>query len=191
VSSGDLLREAVQQKTPPGVEAKKFMDSGLLVPDALVLGMVEERIGRPDCDSGFLLDGFPRTEAQAAALDELLRSVGAPLDHVVALAVDTPELLARLGGRRSCSHCDAVYHLRFNPPAVEGKCDGCGSALVVRDDDREETVRERLDVFSEQTAPLIDRYRGEGLLREVAGSGTTEEVTERILGAIGAGGGRA
>ena len=142
ISSGDLLREAVTGLTELGLEARSYMDVGDLVPDELVLGMIEKRIGGTDCAPGFLLDGFPRTQAQAAALGDMLNARGGPLEHVVALAVDRTEVVERLAGRRICPDCGRLYHVRFEAPQNEGRCDDCGTELVVRDDDREETVRQ-------------------------------------------------
>jgi len=186
ISSGDLLRDAVSNETSLGKQAKEFMNSGRLVPDELVLGMMRERIEQPDCAGGFLLDGFPRTVAQAESLASMLDAKGAPLDHVVALVVDREEIVARLGGRRSCSGCGRLFHVTFDPPAVAEKCDDCGAPLSIRDDDREETVRERLAVYEEQTAPLLDFYSQRGLLRAVDGLGPQTEISARIAAAMGA-----
>lgn len=186
ISSGDLLRDAVSRETPLGTQAKEFMSSGRLVPDELVLGMMRERIEQPDCAGGFLLDGFPRTVAQAESLAAMLDAKDSPLDHVVALVVDREEIVARLSGRRSCAGCGRLFHVTFDPPKEEGKCDACASALLVRDDDREETVRERLAVYEEQTAPLMDFYSERGLLRKVDGLGRQDEIASRISSAMGA-----
>lgn len=185
ISSGDLLREAVTGLTELGLEARSYMDVGDLVPDELVLGMIEKRIGGTDCAPGFLLDGFPRTQAQAAALGDMLNARGGPLEHVVALAVDRTEVVERLAGRRICPDCGRLYHVRFEAPQNEGRCDGCGTELVVRDDDREETVRQRVAVYENRTAPLIEFYRQEGILHEVNGSGSQADVRGRILEAVG------
>lgn len=184
ISSGDLLREAVEKGTELGKKAKGFMDSGALVPDELVLGLIAQRIGRSDCQRGFLLDGFPRNVAQGKALEAMLAESGCPLDHVVALEVPRAAIIERLSGRRLCPGCGRLYHVKFDPPAGEGKCDDCGKALLVRDDDREETVAKRLDVYEQQTAQLLDFYRNEGLLRLVVGSGTPQEVADRIRAAV-------
>lgn len=185
ISSGDLLREAVTGLTELGLEARSYMDVGDLVPDELVLGMIEKRIGGTDCAPGFLLDGFPRTQAQAAALGDMLNARGGPLEHVVALAVDRTEVVERLAGRRICPDCGRLYHVRFEAPQNEGRCDDCGTELVVRDDDREETVRQRVAVYENRTAPLIEFYRQEGILHEVNGSGSQADVRGRILEAVG------
>lgn len=184
ISSGDLLRDAVGRGTDLGRRAKEFMDSGRLVPDELVLGMMQERFGQPDCAQGFLLDGFPRTVAQAETLCSLLDGRQWSLDHVVALVVDRDEIVARLSGRRSCPGCGSLYHVRFNPPKVDGKCDGCGADVVVREDDHEETVRERLAVYEEQTAPLLEFYEARGLLRRIDGKGGRDDIGARIVSAL-------
>jgi adenylate kinase len=184
ISSGDLLRDAVGRGTELGRRAKEYMDSGRLVPDELVLGMMQERFDQPDCGAGFLLDGFPRTVAQAEALCELLQGRGWPLDHVVALVVDRDEIVARLSGRRSCPGCGRLYHVRFDPPQTQDRCDDCGATLIVRDDDREETVRERLTVYEDQTAPLLDFYEERGLLRRVDGLGNRNDIGARIADAL-------
>ncbi|RMF24315.1 MAG: adenylate kinase [Deltaproteobacteria bacterium] len=185
VSTGDLLREAVEQGTELGRKAKSYMDEGKLVPDDLVLGLVRERLDRADCRGGFLLDGFPRTVAQAEALEKLLAERGEHLDHVVSLAVAEDEIVARLSGRRVCPDCGRLYHIRFSPPARDGHCDDCGASLVVRDDDREETIRKRLEVYARETAPLLDFYAGRGLLVEVDGNEEPDEVWNRVQAAVG------
>ena len=180
VSTGDLLREAVEQGTELGRKAKSYMDAGRLVPDELVLGLVRERLSRADCDDGFLLDGFPRTVAQAEALEKALEERGQSLDHVVSLAVAEDEIVARLSGRRICPD-----HIQFSPPERDGSCDECGAALVVRDDDREETIRKRLEVYARETAPLLDYYARRGLLVEVDGNEDPDEVWRRVEAAVG------
>jgi len=160
------------------------MDDGKLVPDEVVIGIVTERLQEPDCNQGFILDGFPRTVAQADALQENLRELGKELDRVIALQVDTEALVERLTGRRTCKSCGRGYHVKFDPPAVEGRCDACGGELYQRDDDREETIRKRLEVYERQTAPLIDYYRNAGLLIEVDGMQQIEEVRETLLAAL-------
>ena len=180
ISSGDLLRDAVSGETELGKQAQEYMTSGRLVPDELVLGMMRERIEQPDCTVGFLLDGFPRTVAQAEALEVMLAEKQAPLDHVVALVVDREEIVLRLAGRRSCSGCGRLYHEQFDPPADAEHCDDCGDKLTIRDDDREETVRERLTVYEDQTAPLLKFYRNLGLLRAVDGLGPRDAISARI-----------
>ena len=187
ISSGDLLRDAVARGTELGKSAKAYMDKGELVPDELVLGMIRERLAADDARGGWMLDGFPRTVAQAHGLDGLLGANGAGLEHVVSLRVPKDDVVARLGGRRNCSKCGRLYHVRFQPPKKEGVCDVCGGALVTRKDDEEGTIRARLDVYERQTAPLLDFYRSRGLLREIDGAIAPAEVSDRILAALGAG----
>ncbi len=180
ISTGDILREAVKEGTPLGKEAKKYMDEGKLVPDEVVVGIVRERLKEPDCTKGFILDGFPRTIPQAEALDKTLQEMGKGIDHVLSLEVDREELVRRLSGRRTCKRCGAMYHIIFDPPKKDGVCDRCGGELYQRDDDKEETIRERLRVYEEQTAPLIEYYRKKGLLRPIDGVGKIEEIFARI-----------
>ncbi len=184
VATGDMLREAVAGGTPLGREAKRFMDSGALVPDEVVIGLVDERLARPDAAGGYVLDGFPRTVAQAEALDGLLRRRGQDLDRVVFFDVPRDELIRRLTGRRVCRQCGAAFHLVSAPPKAPGRCDQCGGALYQREDDAETTVARRLDVYQTQTAPLLDYYRRRGLLVQVAGEGPVEEVADRIRRAV-------
>ena len=182
VSTGDIFRAAVKEGTPMGLKAKEYMDKGELVPDDVVVGVVEERMAKPDLDGGFMLDGFPRTLPQAEALDGLLAGMGKPLDHAILVDVPDDELMKRLTGRRTCrnSGCGKMYHVMFNPPKKEGVCDACGSELYQRDDDSEATIRERLNVYAEQTAPLIDYYADKGLLRRVEGVGPIDEIFQSI-----------
>ena len=184
ISTGDILRAAVKELTPMGVKAKGFMDSGALVPDAVVIGIVEERLAQEDCAKGFILDGFPRTVPQADALKQVLTGMGRSIDHVVSLSVDKGELLKRLTGRRACSKCGAGYHVEFAPPKTAGLCDACSGELVQREDDKEETILRRLAVYEEQTAPLIAYYAAGGLLRSVDGLGTVEGIQSDILSRI-------
>ncbi len=186
ISTGDLLRAAVAQHTPLGKEAKQFMDRGDLVPDNVVIGLVEEKIGTPDCDKGFILDGFPRTVAQADTLGTLLAEKGLSLDRVVHFVIPREEVINRLSGRRSCSQCPEVYHVEFVPPKREGVCDECGGELVQRSDDRKETVESRLTVYEEQTFPLIDYYREKNVLAELNGSGSVDDVQERLVALLSA-----
>ena len=186
ISSGDLLREAVARDTELGRAAKIFMDRGDLVPDELVLGMIRERMSRPDCRKGWLLDGFPRTVAQAEVLDRQLKSNGNALQHVVSLAVSRDDVVTRLSGRRTCAKCGRLYHVKFSPPTTPGRCDECGSELKTRRDDEEATIRARLDVYERQTAPLLDYYRNRGLLREIDGTAAPAEVSRRIFDSVGA-----
>lgn len=180
ISTGDAFRLAMSQGTPLGVQAKKFVDQGLLVPDEITNGIVKERLEKPDCDNGFLLDGFPRTIAQAEALDEMLASMGKRIDHVINLKVDRDLLLGRLTGRRICKSCGSTYHVLFNPPKVDGVCDKCSGELYQRSDDTEEKVGTRLDEYSNKTAPLLKYYENKGLLREVDGQKDIDEVTAEI-----------
>jgi adenylate kinase len=181
ISTGDLLRAAVAQHTPLGKEAKQFMDRGDLVPDNVVIGLVEEKVGTPECAKGFILDGFPRTVPQADTLGTLLTTKELSLDRVVHFVVPREEVINRLSGRRSCSQCPAVYHVEFVPPKRDGVCDECGGELVQRSDDRKETVESRLTVYEEQTSPLIDYYRKNNVLAELNGSGSVDDVHERLL----------
>jgi adenylate kinase len=183
ISSGDLLRESAAHGSSVGKKAKEFMDRGQLVPDEVVLDLIKSRVSKPDCEGGFVLDGFPRNPAQAEKLQEVLGGRGG-VDHVIALEVPVQTIVGRLSGRRTCSNCGKLYHTSFNPPAVEGRCDACGSELFVRDDDRESTVRERLSVYARQTEPLMGYYAGQGLLRRVDGEKSTHQVTEKILAVV-------
>jgi adenylate kinase len=184
VATGDMLREALAAGAPLGLEAKRYMDQGALVPDEVVIGLVDERLSRSDAGPGYVLDGFPRTVAQAEALDALLRRRRQELDRVVFFDVSRDELLRRLTGRRVCRQCGTAYHLVSAPPKAEGRCDQCGGELYQRDDDRESTVARRLDVYQTQTAPLLDYYRRRGLLVRVAGEGPVEQVAEAIQKAV-------
>jgi len=187
VASGDLFREAIAAGTSLGRQAKGYMDRGELVPDDIVVRMILERIGRPDCAAGVVLDGFPRTEAQAEALDRALVAQGKQVN--AALELDVPEavVLERLTRRRICRNCQAPYHMEYSPPAQEGVCDRCGGDLYQREDDGEATVRHRLQVYAEQTAPLLSCYRQRSILRRVSGTGEMDEVAERLVRALGRG----
>lgn len=180
ISTGDLLREAVREGTPLGRQAQSYMDKGELVPDQLVTAMVAERLRRADCAGGFILDGFPRTIAQAEALASELSHHKEQLDAVISVNVPRAELIERLSGRRVCSQCGAMYHERFDPPQRAGVCNRCQGTLYQRSDDNPETVNARLEVYERATAPLLSYYRGKGLLHEIDGSGTPEEVFRRI-----------
>lgn len=180
ISTGDLLREAVRNKTPLGIEAKKCMDEGQLVPDAVVIGIVRDKIGQPGCAKGFILDGFPRTVVQAEELGKMLTAYGLKLDRVVNFEVPREDVIRRLSGRRSCSKCQAVFHVDFAPPAKTEICDRCGGALIQRSDDKQETVEARFKVYEDQTAPLIAYYRGQGLLSTLDASGSVDLVYERL-----------
>jgi len=184
VSTGDILRGAVKEQSPMGIKAKEFMDAGALVPDEVVVGIVRERLAKPDCVTGFILDGFPRTVAQADALKGTLGEMGKKIEHVVSIVVDNEELLQRITGRRTCRSCGRGFHISFDPPKKEGICDECGGELYQRDDDSEETMRNRLNVYDRQTAPLIDYYKKESLLRTVQGTGSIEDIQQSILKVI-------
>jgi adenylate kinase len=180
ISTGDAFRAAMSQGTPLGVEAKSYVDKGLLVPDEITNGIVRDRLAQPDCNPGFLLDGFPRTIAQAESLDVMLHQLDKKIDVVFNLVVDRSLLLARLTGRRICKSCGATYHVMFNPPSREGVCDKCSGELYQRSDDTEEKVGTRLDEYSNKTAPLLDYYRNKGILREVNGEQDIHQVTAEI-----------
>jgi adenylate kinase len=185
ISTGDMLREAVKNQTQLGMEAKKFMDAGQLVPDEVVIGLVKERMTKPDTDKGFMLDGFPRTVPQAEELDKVLADLNKPIDHVVSIEVANEELMGRLTGRRTCKACGAGFHVIFDPPKEEGKCDKCSGELYQRDDDNEATVSNRLKVYDSSTKPLIDYYQGKGLLRPVDGVGAIDEIFGRVKAVLG------
>ncbi|UCF31223.1 MAG: adenylate kinase [bacterium] len=184
ISTGDILRGAVRDGTPLGLEAKGFMDRGELVPDRVVIGIIAERLREDDAQRGFILDGFPRTIPQAEALEEILTELGRNIDHVVSIDVDDEELVRRLTGRRMCKGCGESFHMVFNPPRTEGVCDSCRGELYQRDDDNEETIRQRLKVYNDQTSPLIDFYRGLGKLREINGTRTPPEIFSDIVSTL-------
>ncbi len=181
ISSGDLLRAAVKKKTPLGVQAKRFMDRGELVPDEVLLGTIEELLRQDDTRNGFILDGFPRTVVQVDALRALLNGMGGQIDHVISFQVPREELVKRLSGRRTCRECGTMYHIIFDPPRNAGVCNRCNGELYQRDDDQEDTIIARLEVYERQTAPVLSKYRERGLLREIDGVGSQEQVFERIL----------
>lgn len=185
ISTGDILRAAVREGTALGVEARGFMDRGELVPDRVVIGIIAERLKEDDADKGFILDGFPRTIPQAEALGEILDELGRNIDHVISIDVDDEELVTRLTGRRMCKSCGESFHVVFNPSAKEGVCDRCGGELYQRDDDREETIRQRLAVYRDQTQPLINYYEKQGKVRRIDGTGSIEEIFSRVIGAVG------
>ena len=180
LATGDMLREAVAAGSPLGREAKDYMDRGALVPDDVIIRMMGERLGRADARRGFILDGFPRTIAQAEALGKLLKDLGLTLDTVVYFDVSEPELLRRLTGRRVCRTCGHTYHLVSNPPKRPGVCDACGGELYQREDDSEATVRNRLDVYRRQTSPLLDYYRQRQMLTTVSGEGLVATIRDAI-----------
>jgi adenylate kinase len=186
ISTGDILRSAVRDGTPMGARAKAYMDSGALVPDEVVVGIVCERLQQSDCTSGFILDGFPRTVAQADALRMTLMQMNYPLQAVISLVVDEEVLVERLTGRRACRSCGMGYHVNFSPSQHPSRCDACGTELYQRDDDREETIRHRLSVYREQTAPLIDYYGEQGLLFNVDGMEDILIVQDEIAAILSA-----
>jgi adenylate kinase len=184
ISTGDILRQAVADGTPLGKEAKSYMDKGELVPDSVVLGLVEERLKQEDCKKGYILDGFPRNTAQAEALDGILGKLGMSLSAAISVDVPKEDLMKRLTGRRTCKSCGQMYNVHFSPPSKEGACDKCSGELFHRDDDREETIKKRLDVYDAQTAPLIDYYSGKGILKGIEGTGSIDEIFAKMCSAV-------
>jgi adenylate kinase len=184
LSTGDMLREAVAAHTEVGLNAKQYMDRGELVPDGVIIALVRDRVQRPDCGKGFILDGFPRTIPQAEALDGMLAELTMPLGGVVAFTVSEDELVRRLGGRRTCG-CGASYHVVNKPPKSEGVCDKCGASLIVREDDQPDAIRRRLQVYKEKTEPLIAYYRGTGILKEVDAAAGMDEVRASVSRSLG------
>jgi adenylate kinase len=184
ISTGDIFRANVTAGTPLGVEAKRYMDGGQLVPDEVTINMVRERLAEGDAGDGFLLDGFPRTVPQAAALDKLLADLGVGLDLVLELVVDDDEVIRRLSGRRTCRGCSKIWHIVFDAPVVEGICDRCGGVLYQRDDDKADTVAERLRVYARDTSPLVDFYGAQGKLVGIDATGPVEDVTVRATDAL-------
>ncbi len=180
ISTGDMFRQAVREGTPLGKEAQSYMERGQLVPDRVTIGIVRERLGKADCDGGFLLDGFPRTVPQAEALDAMLKSMGRMIDHVIYIQVGESELIRRLSGRRICGDCGATYHIVFAPPRQEGRCDRCNGLLYQREDDREETVAERLKVNLAQQEQLLKYYDAQGYLRTINGELPIQQVKSQI-----------
>lgn len=178
ISTGDILRANVKEGTELGRKAKEFMNAGKLVPDTVIIDMMRDRLQEPDCANGFILDGFPRTVPQAEALDRLLGDLELKLDASILFNVDDEIVVERLSGRRMCRQCGTIYHATFHPTKVEGVCDACGGEIYQRDDDREEVIRNRLSVYHDQTAPLIDYYREKGLLKDVDASGSSDAVLE-------------
>lgn len=185
IATGDILRKAVAEGSDLGQKAQSYMDAGDLVPDEIMVGIIRDRLQDPDAQKGYILDGFPRTVAQADALDSMLSDIGQVLDAVVHIQVDKETLVQRLSGRLICRDCGATYHVQFGPPAQEGVCDRCGGELYQREDDQEETVRSRLDVFEERTQPLVDYYRRQGIYAAIEGDRAPEEVQDEILRTIG------
>lgn len=184
ISTGDILRAAVKDGTPMGLKAKEFMEAGKLVTDEIVIGIMQDRLKQSDCQNGFILDGFPRTVAQAEALDAMLSDLKMPLDKVLALTVPDEELLKRLTGRRTCKSCGQMFHVVFDPPKKEGVCDKCGGELYQRADDNEETIKNRLSVYHSQTSPLLDYYSKKGLLSEIDGTSSPDEIFSKILAVL-------
>ena len=179
ISTGDILREAVKQGTELGMEAKGYMDRGALVPDELIIGLMNERLGSDDCQNGYILDGFPRTLDQARSLDKIV-----DLDIVLSMDVSEDELMTRLTGRRTCTKCGAIFHLAYQPPKTDGICDKCSGELFQRDDDNEATVKNRLETYNSQTAPVLDYYTRKGLIREVDGNEDISVVRDRVMRAL-------
>lgn len=180
LSTGDMLRGAISQGTKLGLEAKSFMDKGMLVPDTVVIGLIAERIGASDCTNGFILDGFPRTIPQAEALDVMLKKVGRAVDQVILFEIEDQELVTRLSGRRTCSKCGAMYHVVTLKPKKDGTCDVCGSALIQRDDDKPEVIKKRLSVYHEQTAPVAGYYQNQQKLARLNAAQGFDEVASAL-----------
>jgi adenylate kinase len=185
ISTGDLFRFNVGQGTPLGVEAKKYMDAGQLVPDEITINMVRQRLAEPDATDGFLLDGFPRNVPQAEVLDDMLKELGVKIDVVLELVVEDDEVIRRLSGRRTCRGCGKIWHVEFDPTTVDGVCDRCDGHLFQRDDDKPETIAKRLEVYHEQTEPLVDFYSAQGKLVGIDATGPVEDVTDRAIDALG------
>ena len=186
ISTGDIFRANIKNGTDLGKKAKEYMDQGLLVPDELTCDLVMDRIQQDDCKNGFVLDGFPRTIPQAEALDAALTKIGEKMDYAIDVDVPDENIVSRMSGRRACLDCGATYHIVSLPPKTEGKCDHCGSDLVLRDDDKPETVQKRLTVYHEQTQPLIDYYKNQGILKSVDGTQPMESVFTAITDILGA-----
>jgi adenylate kinase len=180
ISTGDILREAVKNQTSLGKEAKSFMDAGGLVPDSIVVGIIRERLQEDDCAKGYILDGFPRTVPQADELKKALGEMGQSIDSVLSIVVENEELIGRLTGRRTCKECGTGYHIMYKKPEKDGTCDQCQGPLFQRDDDKEETIKNRLAVYNEQTEPLIQYYEKDGALVEIQGTGSIDEIFGRI-----------
>jgi adenylate kinase len=185
ISTGDILRKAVAEQSPLGKEAADYLNRGALVPDDVIVKLVAERLKQKDCETGFILDGFPRTIPQAQSLDAILKTMELSLNRVLAVQVPESIIIERLAGRRTCRSCGALSHTVFNPPRRAGVCDRCGGELYQRDDDREETIAHRLQVYEQQTAPLANYYRERGLLREIDGVGDVDEIRDRVIKALG------
>ena len=185
ISTGDILRKAVADQSPLGKQAGDYIKRGALVPDDLIIDLIAERLQQADCAQGFLLDGFPRTIPQAESLDALLKKLALSLNCVLSVRVPRPVIIERLAGRRTCKKCGALCHMVFDPPKRDGVCDHCGGELFQREDDKEETIANRLTVYDAQTAPLVDYYRRRGALREIDGVGSIDEIRARVMKALG------
>lgn len=185
ISTGDIFRANIKNGTELGAKAKEYMDKGLLVPDELVVDLIMDRFKADDCKNGYILDGFPRTIPQAEALDKALSENGDSVDYAIDVEVPDENIVNRMSGRRACVGCGATYHIKYNPTKVEGKCDACGEALILRDDDKPETVLNRLNVYHEQTQPLIDYYNKKGILKEVDGTVDMNDVFNAIVNILG------
>lgn len=185
ISTGDIFRANIKNGTELGAKAKEYMDKGLLVPDELVVDLVIDRFKEPDCEKGYVLDGFPRTIPQAEALDKALTAIGENVDYAINVEVPDENIINRMGGRRACVGCGATYHIVYSPTKEEGKCDTCGADLIIRDDDKPQTVKNRLSVYHEQTQPLIDYYTGKGIIHEVDGTVDMNDVFGAIVEILG------
>lgn len=185
ISTGDIFRANIKAGTPLGAKAKSYMDQGALVPDELVCDLVVDRIQQADCEQGYILDGFPRTIPQAEALTEALNTIEQNMEFAIDIEIPDENIINRMSGRRACVGCGATYHIKYNPPKVEDTCDVCGEALVLRDDDKAETVKKRLEVYHEQTQPLIEYYTNAGILKMVDGTKNMDEVFSDILELLG------
>ena len=184
IATGSILRQAIKDGTEMGIKAKSYMDKGQLVPDEVVVGIIKDRLAMDDVKSGFVLDGFPRTVPQAEALDKITKEINMPLEAVVNIETTSDVVVERLSGRRTCKECQTVYHIVYSAPEVEGKCDRCGGELYHRDDDKEETIRKRLEVYKKQTFPLLEYYKTSGKVMEVSGDVSIDEVFDSIVQAL-------
>lgn len=186
ISTGDIFRANIKEGTELGLKAKGYMDQGLLVPDEVTIGMLLDRIHQADCKNGYVLDGFPRTIPQAESLNKALADMGEAIDFAIDVDVPDENIVNRMGGRRACLSCGATYHVEFNPTKADGICDACGAQTVLRDDDKPETVQKRLTVYHDQTQPLIDYYKNQGILKSVDGTQPMDSVFDAIVGILGA-----
>ncbi|MBQ8166058.1 MAG: adenylate kinase [Lachnospiraceae bacterium] len=185
ISTGDIFRANIKNGTELGAKAKEYIDKGLLVPDELVVDLIMDRFKADDCKNGYILDGFPRTIPQAEALDKALTAVGESIDYAINVEVPDENIVNRMSGRRACVGCGATYHIKYSPTKVEGKCDTCGAELIIRDDDKPETVLNRLNIYHEQTQPLIDYYSAKGVMKEVDGTVDMNDVFDAIVAILG------